>query len=91
MLEAFVGQLTDPFRIVLSLGLVLTMLRTQAVSGTVLPLAAGIAFIAVLLPLTVNAGAGPVLPAVVLGLFSTGLIVAAILGVRALALRAMGR
>ncbi len=91
MLEVFVGQLTDPFRIVLSLGLVLTMLRTQAVSGTFLPLAAGVAFIAVLLPLTVNAGAGPVLPAVVTGFFSTGLIVAGILGVRALALRARGR
>lgn len=91
MLDAFLGQVADPFRIVLSLGLVLTMLRTRAVSGTWVPLAAGVAFIAVLLPLTVDAGAGPVLPAFLLGLVSTGVIVAVILAARALVLRATGR
>lgn len=91
MLELFLGQLTDPFRIVFAGALVYTMHRTQAVSGTWMPLAFGVLFIAVILPLTVNAGGGPVLPAMIAGLFSTALIVAVILALRALVLRARGR
>lgn len=91
MLELFLGQLTDPFRIVFAAGLVYTMHRTQSVSGTWLPLALGVLFIAVILPLTVNARGGPALPAIIAGVFSTALIVAVILGLRALVLRARGR
>ena len=49
------------------------------------------AFFRVILPLTVTAGSGPVLPAIVAGVFSAALIVAVILGLRALVLRARGR
>lgn len=54
--------LTDPFRIVLLIGLVLTQRRTAATTGLVLPLAAGCVFVAVLLPMTMNFGADAGLP-----------------------------
>lgn len=46
----------DPFRIGLIAALVYTMYRTQAATGTVLPLAAGVVFVAVILPSTQAAG-----------------------------------
>lgn len=49
--------LTDPFRIVLLAGLVLTQRRTAATTGLVLPLAAGCIFVAVLLPMAMRFGA----------------------------------
>ncbi len=49
--------LTDPFRIVLLIGLVLTQRRTAAATGLVLPLAAGCVFVAVLLPMAMSFGA----------------------------------
>ena len=91
MLDLFLGQVTEPFRVALAAGLVYTMHRTEAVSGTWTPLALGILFIAVILPLTVTAGSGPALPAIIAGVFSTTLIVAVLLGLRALVLRARGR
>ena len=45
-------QLLDPFRIVLICGLVYTMQRTRAATGVWIPLAAGILFIAFLIPST---------------------------------------
>lgn len=87
----FLSQLADPFRIVLAIGLVLTMLRTQGATGTWLPLAAGIVFIAVLIPTTMGAGGDSAMPAIVAGLFSTSLIVAVVLLVRALVQKARGR
>lgn len=92
MVQEILAQLTDPFRIALSVGLVFTMLRTEGVSGRWLPLAAGVVFIAVLIPLTMQAreGADRTL-AIGAGVVSTALIVAAAMGLRALVLRAMGR
>ena len=91
MADLFLAQLTDPFRIVLAIGLVLTMLRTQAASGTWIPLAAGIVFIAVLIPMTMGTDVANRMPAIIAGLFSTSVIVAVVLGVRALVLKARGR
>lgn len=91
MAELFLAQLTDPFRIVLAIGLVLTMLRTQAASGTWIALAAGIVFIAVLIPMTMGTDVANRMPAIIAGLFSTSVIVAVVLGVRALVLKARGR
>lgn len=51
------AALTDPFRIILLVGLVFTQRRTAAVTGTVLPLAAGLIFVAVIIPLTMGFGA----------------------------------
>ncbi len=46
------SQMTDPFRIVLLIGLVYTMLRTRPVTGTLVPLASGVAFVAIIIPVT---------------------------------------
>lgn len=91
MAELFLAQLTDPFRIVLAIGLVLTMLRTRAASGAWIPLAAGVVFIAVLIPMTMGADAADRMQAIIAGIFSTSIIVAVVLGLRALVLRARGR
>lgn len=52
MIDLIETQLLDPLRIGLILGLVITMFRTQAVTGRVLPLALGVVFVAVILPLS---------------------------------------
>lgn len=51
------AALVDPFRVVLLIGLVLTQRRTAAVTGMVLPLAAGLVFVAFIIPLTMGFGA----------------------------------
>lgn len=47
-------QLTDPFRIVLLAGLVYTMMRTRNQTGTIIPLFAGVVFVAALIPSTLG-------------------------------------
>lgn len=79
MIELINTQLTDPFRIGLLIALFVTMLRTRAASGTVLPLAAGIVFVAVIVPTTM--GGGFVLQTVLAGLIANVVIVAAIFGI----------
>ncbi|MCX7890230.1 MAG: hypothetical protein N2422_10985 [Rhodobacteraceae bacterium] len=75
--DLVLAQLLDPLRIGLVIGLVLTMFRTRAVTGTVVPLLAGIVFVALILPLTTGAASGvPVLRAFAAGLVSTGLLTA---------------
>lgn len=91
MTELFAAQIMEPFRIALALGLVLTMLRTQGQTGTWLPLALGVLFIAVIIPVGFGAGPAGFAMTVGVGLLSTALIVAVILAVRALVLKAMGR
>ena len=53
-LELLQQNLTEPFRIGLLIALFVTMLRTRAVSGTVLPLAIGAVFVAGLIALTMQ-------------------------------------
>lgn len=89
--DVFLAQLSDPFRIGLVIALMLTMLRTAAVTGKVVPLIAGVVFIAVLIPTTLQTGQGDLLTAVAAGLASTSLLLAVALAVRALVLRATGR
>lgn len=79
MMDLINSQLTDPFRIGLLIALFVTMLRTRAASGTVLPLAAGIVFVAVIVPSTM--GGGFALQTVLAGIISNAVIVAAILGI----------
>lgn len=89
--ELFLAQLADPFRIVLAMGLVITMLRTRAATGTWLPLAAGVAFIAMLIPATIRAGQGDPVRAIAVVLLSTGVIVGLVLAVATLVQRGRGR
>lgn len=89
--ELFFAQLTDPFRIALAVGLVVTMLRTQAVTGTALPLAAGVVFIAAIIPLSLRPADGALATAIGVGLLSTALIVGIATLVATLVLRGRGR
>ncbi|OYU40860.1 MAG: hypothetical protein CFE33_01890 [Pseudorhodobacter sp. PARRP1] len=81
-------QLSDPFRIGLLIALFITMLRTRAASGTVIPLAIGAVFVAVLLPLTAQAGlAVPLAAAIGAGIVANVIWLAIILGAWTLYLR----
>ena len=65
MIQTFIDQIGDPFRIILLIGLFVTMWRTRAATGIWLPLALGCVFVAVLIPLTVRPTATEALPAAI--------------------------
>jgi hypothetical protein len=72
-----IGQVTDLFRIGLIAGLIYTMLRTVTVTGRLVPLLAGIVFVAAILPLTMGAPPGvPLWEAIALGVVSNALLLA---------------
>ncbi len=54
MIQTFIDQIGDPFRIILLIGLFMTMWRTRSATGIWLPLVLGGVFVAVLIPLTVR-------------------------------------
>jgi hypothetical protein len=56
--DLLISQLTDIFRIGLLVALTATMLRTRADTGIYLPLAAGVIFIALMIPMTLPGPAG---------------------------------
>lgn len=76
MIELVLSQLSDVFRIGLIIALVITMFRTAPVTGRVLPLGAGVLFVAVILPtsmpghtdLTEEIFAGVISNSIILGL-----------------------
>jgi hypothetical protein len=79
--DLFIAQIADPFRIGLMVALLATQIRTEAVTGRVLPLALGVVFIAAMIPLTLPDAevgffpgflAGVVTNAVVLGVLLAG-------------------
>lgn len=86
--ELFLSQIIDPFRIALLVGLFITMQRTRAVTGTMLPLAAGSAFVAIIIPttLTLNTGA-PILMQVAVGVVVNAVLLGVGLGIYALLVR----
>lgn len=51
--DLLAAQATDIFRIGLLIALLLTTLRNRPITGLLLPLAAGVLFVAVIIPLTV--------------------------------------
>jgi hypothetical protein len=69
----------NPFRIGLIAALVFTMFRTKAATGTVIPLAAGVVFVAVILPSTQGAGTASLTEAVAAGIVSNLIILGIIL------------
>ncbi len=89
--DIFIAQLTDPLRIALAIGLVVTMLRTQADTGTWMPLAAGVAFIAAIIPLTAGSTGPAFLTVFGVGLASSAVLVGVVLGLATLVLRGRGR
>lgn len=81
--DLFLAQIMDPFRIALLIGLVLTMGRTRAVTGTYLPLLAGVVFVAVIIPSTITQGlAAPFAMQIGVGLVTNLLILAVVLGAK---------
>lgn len=75
------SQLTDPFRIVLLIGLVYTMMRTRPVTGTLVPLASGVAFVAIIIPVTLATGMGePMWRQIAAGLVANSILLGIILG-----------
>ena len=77
MTDLFLANLIDPFRIILLAALIATMLRTQATTGTWLPLAAGALFVAVLIPVTLQpAQSLPLWQAVAVGFLANVVLLA---------------
>ena len=88
--EIFFDQLSDPFRLGLIVALVVTMLRTEAVTGRWIPLALGVLFVAVIVPTTIQAGSGePVTTLVLVGIVANLVLLAVVMAIRHLVLRIM--
>ena len=79
MTDLVLSQLTDLFRIGLIIALVVTMQRTAAVTGRVLPLVMGVVFVAVMIPATMPSGAVSLTHAVLAGLLSNSIILMPVL------------
>lgn len=79
--DLLLSQLADPFRIGLLIALFITMLRTQAATGTLVPLAVGAVFVAVIIPATQGQSAemGPFLNLVAMGIVADVILLAIIL------------
>ncbi|MFC3086481.1 hypothetical protein [Tabrizicola soli] len=90
MVELIQSQLADPFRIGLIVALVVTMYRTRAATGTLLPLAAGVVFVAVILPSTGIGGGADLTQAVLAGILSNLIILGIVLALAALVRRLRG-
>ena len=88
MIELIQSQLLDPFRIGLIVALVFTMFRTRAATGTVLPLAAGVIFVAVILPAT--RGAASLTQAALAGIVSNLIILGIVLALAMIVRRLRG-
>ena len=79
--DLLLSQLADPFRIGLLIALFVTMLRTQAASGTIVPLAVGAVFVAVILPVSAQSDlAAPLATVVGVGIIANVVLLAIILG-----------
>ena len=85
--EILIAQLTDPFRLGLVVALVATMLRTQQVTGRVLPLIAGLIFVAAIIPLTITRDLAPFWTQFGVGLLATLGHLAVVLAIRHVVLR----
>ena len=79
LLETMGEQIIDPFRIGMLFFLVMTARNTVRATGTWIPLAAGILFVAVIIPLTFSPNESNFWPQVVTGLATNVMIVAAVL------------
>lgn len=88
MIDLIQSQLLDPFRIGLIAALVFTMFRTRAATGTVLPLAAGVVFVAVILPST--QGAASLTEAIAAGIVSNLIILGILLALAMIIRRLRG-
>lgn len=81
MTDLVISQLTDLFRIGLIIALVVTMHRTAAVTGRVIPLVLGVVFVAVMLPTTMPSNSVNLIDAILAGLVSNLIILIPVLAV----------
>ncbi len=81
MTDLVISQLTDLFRIGLMIALVVTMHRTAAVTGRVIPLVLGVVFVAVMLPTTMPSNSVNLTDAILAGLVSNLIILIPVLAV----------
>jgi hypothetical protein len=72
----FTSQITDVFRLGLLAGLIYTTVRTRGQTGILLPLVAGIVFVAVIIPTTITKSNVDIASAVGVGLVTNAVIVA---------------
>ncbi len=79
MIDLVFSQLSDVFRIGLIMALVVTMLRTSSVTGRVLPLIAGVVFVAVIVPSTLSGSTETLSQEIAAGLISNLIILAPVL------------
>ena len=77
--DLVLSQLSDPFRIGLIVALVVTMRRTASVTGRFIPLVLGVVFVAVMLPATMPNATTSSVDAILAGLVSNSIILAAVL------------
>ena len=59
MIDLLQSQLTDVFRIGLIVALIATTLRTEGITGRIIPLLAGVVFVAVIIPTTMQTSDTP--------------------------------
>ena len=86
--EILASQLTDLFRIGLMVALVFTAWRNRMATGWVLPLIAGVIFVAVIIPYTMQTqSAEPLWRLVATGIVANLIILAATLGIYAAVLK----
>jgi hypothetical protein len=89
--EILLSQLTDPFRLGLIVALVVTMLRTEVVTGRWIPLILGVFFVAAILPMTTSRGMaeGGMVLAIALGVVANVILLALVMAIRHVVLRLM--
>jgi hypothetical protein len=88
LVDIYLAQLGDPFRIGLLVALLFTAVNTQATLNRWIPIGLGLVFVAVLIPTAMGSGAGADLfPRILVGLFSNLTILAVLLAAKAAYLR----
>ena len=90
MTELIQSQLMDPFRIGLIVALVFTMFRTRAATGTAIPLALGVVFVAAIIPSTQGSGTSSLTEAVLAGIVSNLIILGIVLALAMIVRRLRG-
>jgi chromate transport protein ChrA len=82
MIELLQSQLTDVFRIGLIIALIATTIRTQANTGRIIPLVAGVIFVAVIIPSTMQPNSEiPLMHRIGMGIVANAIILCACWGI----------
>jgi hypothetical protein len=79
LFDLIISQLIDPFRVGLLIGLVITMQRTAAVTGRIVPLVLGVLFVAVMLPTTMPSSSVSLKDAILAGIASNVILLIPVL------------